>query len=60
MIDYVLLLLLVTHFSYYELLLKPIDTELGGMQEVASLLWVEGALVGDKLNECKKQIRRKR
>lgn len=57
MINYVLMLLMVTHFSYYELLLKPMDSALGSMNEVASLLWMEGALVGDKYKECKAQRR---
>ena len=34
--------------------------EINDLQNTASLLWMEGSLVGDKLNECKKQIRRKR
>ena len=34
--------------------------EITDLQEVASLLWMEGALVGDKYKECKAQIRRKR
>ena len=34
--------------------------EIEDLQEVASLLWMEGALVGDKLKECKQQIRRKK
>ena len=42
--------------------LHDIETkaEINDLQNTASLLWVEGALVGDKLKECKQQIRRKR
>lgn len=41
----------------YELETKA---EINDLQNTASLLWMEGSLVGDKLNECKKQIRKKR
>ena len=34
--------------------------EIADLQNTASLLWMEGALVGDKYKECKAQIRRKR
>ena len=34
--------------------------EIADLQQTASLLWVEGTLVGDKYKECKAQIRRKR
>ena len=60
MMNATLVTVLILHFSYYELLLKPMDSELRSMKEVASLLWIEGALVGDKYKECKAQIRRKR
>ena len=42
--------------------LHDIETkaEINDLQNTVSLLWVEGAIVGDKYKECKAQIRRKR
>ena len=42
--------------------LHDIETkaEINDLQETASLLWIEGSLVGGKYKECKAQIRRKR
>ena len=34
--------------------------EINDLQQTASLLWMEGSLVGDKLKECRQQIRKKR
>ena len=63
MSDFIYIVIVSTVFWFhqvataYELETKA---EINDLQQTASLLWMEGSLVGDKLNECKKQIRRKR
>ena len=63
MSDFVYILILsVTMWFHQVATAYELETkaEINDLQQTASLLWIEGSLVGDKLNDCKKQIRRKR
>ena len=49
-----LLLLMVTHFSYYTLL-KTMDEELIATNSVYGVLWAEGENVTARLKACEKK-----
>lgn len=56
-----LIIAIFVTFAIWTATLHDLETkaEINDLQEVASLLWMEGALVGDKYKECKQQIRRR-
>ena len=49
-----LLLLMVTHFSYYTLL-KPMDEELIATNSVYGVMWAEGENTTARLKACEKK-----
>lgn len=57
-----LIIAIFVTFAIWTATLHDIETkaEINDLQETASLLWMEGPLVGDKYKECKAQIRKKR